>query len=66
MDEDKQPASSRSSPALSTGERRALRTLAAAEQLLHPRPAAEMPSMSSVEAELARYVRQAYRPRHYG
>ncbi|EHK65594.1 hypothetical protein [Achromobacter arsenitoxydans] len=47
---------------LSSGERRAQRTLAAAEQLLHPeRPAPE--SMSSVEAELASYVKKAYRPR---
>lgn len=55
-------------PAMSTpqpmtdGERCALRTLAAAQQLLHPeRPPTVM--MSTVEAELAKYVKDTYRPR---
>lgn len=47
---------------MSSAERRAQRTLAAAEQLLHPERAAPV-SMSTVEAELAKYVREAYRPR---
>ncbi|MEN4919063.1 hypothetical protein ABE485_10340 [Achromobacter spanius] len=47
---------------LSSAERRAQRTLAAAEQLLHPERATPV-SMSSVEAELVSYVKQAYRPR---
>jgi hypothetical protein len=65
MDEQQYIATSRT-PMLSPGERCALRTLAAAQKLLHPTQAAEMPSVSSIEAELARYVQEAYRPRHYG
>lgn len=47
---------------MTNGERCAMRTLAAAQQLLHPeRPPAVL--MSSVEAELAKYVKDTYRPR---
>lgn len=62
MEEFKFNAGSATPAQLSVGERRALRTLAAAQQLLHPQrePA---PSMSTVEAELANYVRETYRPR---
>lgn len=50
---------------LSDGERRAQRTLAAAQRLLHPdEPQAE--AISSVEAELAGYVKNAYARRAYG
>lgn len=62
MEEFKYMSTSATPSQLSSGERRALRTLAAAQQLLHPeRPPAVV--MSSVEAELAKYVREAYRPR---
>ena len=49
---------------LSEGERRARRTLEAARRLLDPQaePAVEV---SSVEAELMRYVKEAYRRRSY-
>ncbi|MGE8687678.1 MAG: hypothetical protein ACN6PJ_11125 [Achromobacter sp.] len=47
----------------SEGERRAQRTLAAAQRLLNPEAG---PEMSSVEVELTRYVKQAYRRRSYG
>ncbi|MGS1109085.1 hypothetical protein ACVCNH_22705 [Achromobacter anxifer] len=50
---------------LSEGELRARRTLEAARRLLDPQaePAA---AVSSVEAELRRYVRETYRRRTYG
>jgi hypothetical protein len=48
---------------LSEGERRAQRTLAAAQRLLNPEAG---PEMSTVEAELQRYVKQAYRRPSYG
>ncbi|MBC9908634.1 hypothetical protein [Achromobacter xylosoxidans] len=50
---------------LSEGEQRARRTLEAARRLLDPQaePAA---AVSSVEAKLQRYVRQAYHRRSYG
>ncbi|WP_156124195.1 hypothetical protein [Achromobacter sp. RTa] len=48
---------------ISEGERRAQRTLAAAQRLLNPESG---PEMSSVEVELTRYVKQAYRRRSYG
>ena len=55
------PAMSNTQP-MTNGERCALRTLAAAQQLLHPeRPPAVV--MSTVEAELAKYVKETYRPR---
>jgi len=62
MNEFNYTATSPSAPLLSSGERCALRTLAAAEQLLHPDTPSSV-SMSSVEAELAKYVKEAYRPR---
>jgi len=49
---------------LSEGELRAQRTLEAARRLLDPRAAPAAP-ISSVEAELRRYVREAYRRRSY-
>lgn len=48
-------------PTVTEAERCALRTLAAAQRLLHPGSA--VPSVSLVEMELARYVRETYRPR---
>ncbi|MNR07803.1 hypothetical protein D3C85_1239330 [compost metagenome] len=65
MDELKYISTSRHTTALSSGERCAQRTLAAAEQLLHPGRPSDEPSVSSIEAELARYVKEAYRPRTY-
>lgn len=64
MDELKIIATSRPATVPSSAERRAQRTLAAAERLLHP----DIPptvTVSSVEAELASYVKDAYRPRTY-
>lgn len=66
MDELKYIATSRPIAALSNGERCAQRTLAAARQLLNPGSPSDLPSVSSIEAELARYVKEAYRPRTYG
>ncbi|MFD4836535.1 hypothetical protein ACFWP0_03450 [Achromobacter sp. NPDC058515] len=66
MDPLKDIAASRPTRVLSSGERCAQRTLAAAEQLLHPSIPPGVPSESSIEAELARYVKEAYRPRSYG
>ena len=51
------------SNALSNGERCAQRTLAAARRLLNPQ---EVETASTVEAELAMYVREAYQRRSYG
>lgn len=66
MDDLKYIATSRPATAPSAAERCAQRTLAAAEQLLHPDRPSELPSVSSIEAELAKYVKEAYRPRTYG
>ncbi|QVQ28320.1 hypothetical protein [Achromobacter deleyi] len=66
MDELNSTATSRPPVALTSGERCAQRTLAAAEQLLNPARPSGLPSVSSIEAELARYVKEAYRPRTYG
>ncbi|MGS1010078.1 hypothetical protein [Achromobacter anxifer] len=49
---------------LSEGELRARRTLEAARRLLDPRAQPAAP-VSSAEAELRRYVREAYRRRSY-
>ncbi|WP_251865138.1 hypothetical protein [Achromobacter sp. Marseille-Q4962] len=48
---------------LTEAELRAKRTLAAAEQLLYPERLSDEARMSAVEAELQRYVKEAY-PRH--
>ncbi|CAB3698561.1 hypothetical protein [Achromobacter aegrifaciens] len=50
---------------LSEGELRARRTLEAARRLLDPQ-AEPVAAVSSVEAELKRYVREAYHRRSYG
>jgi len=50
---------------LSEGELRAQRTLEAARRLLDPQ-AEPVAAISSVEAELKRYVRETYRRRSYG
>jgi hypothetical protein len=47
--------------AVSDAERCARRTLAAAQRLLHPDQ--DPAPRSTVEIELARYVRETYRPR---
>ncbi len=62
MEAFKYQAATATPPQLSSGERCALRTLAAAQQLLHP-DRGPSPAMSTVEAELANYVRETYRPR---
>ncbi|WP_241130732.1 hypothetical protein [Achromobacter xylosoxidans] len=48
-------------PAVTNAERCARRTLEAAHRLLNP--GSEVQSMSVVELELARYVKETYRPR---
>ncbi|WKK19326.1 hypothetical protein QQL45_08445 [Achromobacter insolitus] len=53
-----------SAEVLSEGELRARRTLEAARRLLDPQAEPVAP-ISSVEAELKRYVKEAYRRRSY-
>ncbi|ADP18013.1 hypothetical protein AXYL_04699 [Achromobacter xylosoxidans A8] len=50
---------------LSEGELRARRTLEAARRLLDPHAEPAAATVSPVEAELQRYVKEAYRRRSY-
>lgn len=64
MDKFERDTTAASAEILSEGELRARRTLEAARRLLDPE-AEPVAAASSVEAELKRYVREAYRRRSY-